>query len=245
MSAGVSKTRDHRRSAPAVLTDAQLDSLRQFDTCILADALEKFDIRPRNQGFARPGLHSLNGDFETVAGYAATALVKASDPPVLGHFYFEDAEWWSEIDALPCPRIAVLQDVDSHPGTGACIGQLAAAILKALHCVAAVTNGAVRDLPSIAAMGFPLFAEHVSPSRAYAHLIQCGRPVDICGLEIRPGDLLVADRHGVLSIPLEIAADLPSVARDLLDRKRKLVDFCQSSEFSLDRFKGEVEQFKP
>ena len=227
------------------LTESQLEALKQFDTCTLADALEKFDIRPRNQGFTRPGLHSLNGDFGTVAGYAATALVKSSDPPVLGHFYFESNEFWTEIASLPEPRFAALQDVDAHPGTGACVGQVAASILQALHCVGAVTNGAVRDLHTIGAMQFPLFAAHVSPSRAYAHLIDCAQPVDIYGLHIKPGDLLVADCHGVLSIPVEIAPELPQIARDLLQRKRRFIDFCQSSEFSLDRLIDEVRQFKP
>ena len=227
------------------LTEAQLDALKQFDTCVLADALEKFDIRPRNQGFTRPGLHSLNGDFGTVVGYAATALVKSSDPPVLGHFYFESNEFWTEIASLPEPRFAVLQDVDAQPGTGACVGQVAASILRALNCVGAVTNGAVRDLRTIAAMKFPLFAAHVSPSRAYAHLIDCAQPVDICGLHVKPGDLLVADCHGVLSIPIEIAPELPQIVRDLLQRKQRFIDFCQSGEFSLDRLIDEVRQFKP
>jgi 4-hydroxy-4-methyl-2-oxoglutarate aldolase len=241
----VPKTTATVPNAARRLTEAQLDSLRQLDTCILADALEKFDIRPRNQGFARSGLHCLNGDFGTVVGYAATALVKSSDPPVLGHFYFESNEFWTEIASLPEPRFAVLQDVDANPGTGACIGQVAASILQALHCAGAVTNGAVRDLSVIAAMKFPVFAAHVSPSRAYAHLIDCGQPVDIFGLHIKPGDLLVADSHGVLSIPIEIAPELPQIALDLLQRKRRFIDFCHSSEFSLDRLKDEVRQFKP
>ena len=242
----VSKTTDPAWNATRTgLTSAQLNALKQFDTCILADALEKLDIRPRNQGFTRPGLHSLNGDFGTVAGYAATALVKSSDPPVLGHFYFESNEFWTEIASLPEPRFAVLQDVDANPGTGACVGQVAASILQALCCVGAVTNGAVRDLAVIAAMKFPLFAAHVSLSRAYAHLIACAQPVDICGLHVKPGDLLVADAHGVLSIPVEIAPELPQIATDLLQRKRRLVDFCRSSEFSLARLQDEVRQFKP
>ena len=237
------------QSSPGLSADplgqSQLDALRQFDTCILADALEKLDIRPLNQGFARPGLRCLNGQFGTVAGYAATALVRSSDAPVLGHFYFETSEFWSEIDRLPAPRFAVLQDVDAQPGTGACVGQLAAAILRALHCVGVATNGAVRDLAAVANLGLPLFAAHVSPSRAYAHLIQCGHPVDICGLRVQPGDLLVADCHGILSIPTAVAPKLPEVANDLLARKRQLIQFCQSSEFSLDRLKDEVKQFKP
>jgi len=71
-----------------------------------------------------------------------------------------------------------------------------------------VTNGAVRDLPAVEAMGFQLFAAYVSPSHSYAHIIEFGEPVEIDGLQIASGDLLHADRHGVVEVPLSIAAKI-------------------------------------
>lgn len=178
-------------------------------------------------------------------GYASTARIKASEPPLFGGHYFEHHDWWEAMQRLPRPRIAVIQDTDAHPGVGACIGQLAAAIFKAMDCAGAVTNGAVRDIPLVDAMNFPLFAVHISPSHSYSHLTDCDQPVDICGLRINPGDLIMADSHGVLSIPLEIAPKLPEVAADLLHGKKKFIAFCQSSDFSLERLLEEVKQFRP
>ncbi|MGI8744000.1 MAG: RraA family protein [Bryobacteraceae bacterium] len=226
------------------LPQAVIDALQQFDTCILSDALEMFDVRLLNQGYTRPGLRAWTGSAPVI-GYASTARIKSSEPPLSGRYYFEHHDWWEAMERLPRPRIAVIQDIDGHPGVGACVGQLAAAIFKALGCAGAVTNGAVRDLPVIAAMNFPLFAVHVSPSHSYSHLTDCAQPVDICGLHINPGDLLIADSHGVLSIPLEIAPKLPEVAADLLHGKQRFIEFCQSSGFSLDRLVDEVKQFKP
>jgi 4-hydroxy-4-methyl-2-oxoglutarate aldolase len=226
------------------LPEAVIDALKQFDTCILSDALEMFDVRLRNQGYTRSGLRAWTGSTPVI-GYASTARIKSSEPPLFGRYYFEHHDWWEAMQRLPKPRIAVIQDVDAHPGTGACIGQRAAAIFKALDCTGAVTNGAVRDLPVVAAMNFPLFAVHVSPSHSYSHLVDCAQPVEICGLHINPGDVLIADCHGVLSIPLEIAPKLPEVAADLLRGKQKFLEFCQSSDFSLDRLVDEVKQFKP
>lgn len=226
------------------LADEVIEALQRFDTCILSDALETFDIRLRNQGYTRSGLRAFTGRG-TVIGYAATARIKSSEPPLFGRSYLEHHDWWQSIQQVPKPRIAVVQDIDAHPGVGACIGQLAAAILKALDCVGAVTNGAVRDLPVMASMNFPVFAAHVSPSRSYAHVTECAQPVEICGLHIQSGDLLVADSHGVLSIPVEIAAKLPEVAAHLLESKKRFVEFCQSDSFSVDRLMDEVKQFKP
>ena len=52
----------------------------------------------------------------------------------------------------------MIQDADEKPGSGALFGDLHAAIGRALDCVGYVTNGSVRDLPGIEALGFHLFA---------------------------------------------------------------------------------------
>ena len=128
----------------------------------------------------------------------------------------------------------VLQDVDPLPGFGAFVGEIHAHIALALTCVGCVTNGAVRDLAPVEALGFQLFAGGVSPSHAYAHIVDWGHPVEIGGLRINPGDLVHGDRHGVHTVPLSIAADVPRVAGQLAREERELIEFCESSAFSLE-----------
>lgn len=223
-----------------------LDTLAGFDTCILADALEILDLRLRNRGYTRPGLRAVTGySFPPVAGYAVTARVRSSDPPILGNSFVYNNDWWPAIPRTPAPRIAVIEDVDPHPGVGACVGFPVAALFQRLGCRALVTNGAVRDLPTLAEMRFPVLASHVSPSHSYAHLVDHSAPVAICGLIIEAGDLLVADTHGVVSIPPEIVPQLPAIAADLARRKKSFVDFCRSTDFSLDKLMNEVKQLKP
>ena len=71
-------------------------------------------------------------------------------------------------------------------------------------------------------------------SHAYAHIIDFGEPVEIGGLKIQSGDLIHGDRHGVLTIPLEIAAKIPDEAAKILAEERELIEFCRSPEFSLE-----------
>ena len=88
----------------------------------------------------------------------------------------------------------VLQDVDHTPGMGAFVGEVHAAIGVALNTVGCITNGAVRNLEGIEALGFGLFAGSVSVSHSYAHIIEFDTPVEIGGLVlIHPGDLLHGD----------------------------------------------------
>ena len=127
----------------------------------------------------------------------------------------------------------VLQDMDHKPGIGAFVGEIHAAIGSALQCHGCVTNGAVRDLPAAHAMGFQLFSGNVAVSHAYAHIVDFGEPVEIGDLKIQSRDLIHGDRHGVHTIPLEIAAVVPAEAAQILAEEREFVDFCNSPQFSL------------
>jgi regulator of RNase E activity RraA len=128
----------------------------------------------------------------------------------------------------------VIQDADHSPGTGALVGEIHATIGQALGCVGHVTNGAVRDLPAVEALGFHLFATSVAVSHSYAHIVEFGEPVEIGGLEISPGDLIHGDCHGVHVIPLSVAAEVPKMATEIHRHESKLVEFCRSSRFSLE-----------
>jgi 4-hydroxy-4-methyl-2-oxoglutarate aldolase len=108
-------------------------------------------------------------------------------------------------------------------------------ILQALNCVGVVTNGSVRSIPAAERAGFHLFSGSVSVSHAYVHIIDIGAPVEIGGLKIQSGDLLHGDLHGVQSIPLGIAAQIPPIAARISARKRELIALCQSPEFSLEK----------
>jgi 4-hydroxy-4-methyl-2-oxoglutarate aldolase len=218
-----------------MLSPAQLEAIQQFDTCTIANAIEQFGVRLRNEGFTRPGLRCVTSGSARLLGYASTSRVRSSDPPMKGKAYLDRTDWWDAIGRLPQPRIAVIQDVDPEPGGGACLGEVHAAILKALCCDGAITNGAVRDLPAVSKLKFPLFAPFVTVSHSYMHLVDYGEPVEIFGLKVRAGDLLYADCHGVISIPLEIAAELPAAAARIQAKERKIVQVCLSTDFSTEK----------
>ena len=113
-------------------------------------------------------------------------------------------------------------------------------ILRALNCVGVVTNGSVRSIPAAERAGFHLFAGSVSVSHAYVHIIEIGSPVEIAGLKIRSGDLLHGDLHGVQSIPMGIAAQIPPIAARIAARKQELIALCQSPDFSLEKLRAAI-----
>jgi 4-hydroxy-4-methyl-2-oxoglutarate aldolase len=214
-----------------------LDALRAIDTCVVSNAIETFELRLRNTGFADARIRCMFDDLPPLVGYAATARLRSGDPPVSGGAYHDRGDWWNSILQVPAPRIVVLEDMDKPPGVGAFLGDMHAAILNALGCVGYVTDGAVRELPRVRALGFQLFAGNVAVSHAYAHIFDFGSPVKIGGLEVKPGDLLHGDRHGILTVPNEIAPKIPGVAARLQRAEQRIIDFCRSNDFSLDRLR--------
>jgi 4-hydroxy-4-methyl-2-oxoglutarate aldolase len=222
------------------LSPAQLDALRRLDTCTVANAIETFNVRLRDTGFADSSVRCIFPKMPPLVGYAATVRIRYSGPPVEGRVAIERTDWWNKLLAVPAPRVVVIQDVSERTGFGSFIGEVHARVLHALGCVGAVTNGSVHDLPGIEAAGFRLFAGSVAVSHAYVHIVDYGKPVEVGGLKVSPGDLLHADQHGVLSVPAEIAAEIPAVAGQLLERERKVIEFCRSKEFTVEKLRDAV-----
>jgi 4-hydroxy-4-methyl-2-oxoglutarate aldolase len=218
-------------SAP-LLNAQQLEALRQFDSCMIANAIETFNVRLRNTGFTNGKIRCMFPDSGPMVGYAVTGRLRSGDPPISG-FYHDRGDLWSRIQSSPAPSILVLEDIDDKPGRGAFVGDMHAAILKALGCAGYVTNGSVRELPSVRAIGMQLFAGSVAVSHAYAHIFDIGVPVTVDWMEVHTGSLLHGDQHGVLTIPNEIAAEVPNVAAKLQRCEKAVVEFCQSSDFSI------------
>ena len=214
------------------LSDEELDALRHFDSCVIANAIDSFDVRLRNAGFADARVRCIFEDAPPMVGYAATGRLRSGEPPIGGGNFPDRAELWNSILDIPAPRILVLQDTDDHPGRGAFVGEMQAAILKALGCVGYVTNGAVRELPAVRDIGLQLFAGNVAVSHAYAHIFEIGSVINVGGMEVQPGDLLHGDRHGVLTIPLNVAKEIPKAAARLQQEEQQVIDFCRSPDFS-------------
>ncbi len=222
------------------IEQAALEELRQLDSCSVANAIETFGMRLRNSGFTDSTVRCIFEDFPPLVGHAATVRVRTSDPPMEGDSYYYRLDWLDHLLKVPPPRVLVIQDLDRHPGLGSFIGDVHANILLALGCVGVVTNGAVRNIEAARTLRFQMFAGNLSVSHAFAHLFDFGGPVEVGHMHVRPGDLLHGDRHGIQTVPIEIASKIPAVARRMNGEEREIIEFCQSSAFTLEKLRSDV-----
>ena len=219
---------------------ARLEQLRLMDSCSVANAIETFDVRLRNRGFTDSSIRCVFDDLPPMVGYAATARVRTSEPPMEGHSFYYRLDWLDHVLSIPAPRILILEDMDRYPGLGSFIGDVHANILRTLGCVGLVTNGAVRNLPEARKMQFQMYAGNRSVSHAYAHIFEFGKPVEVGRMEVQPGELIHGDLHGVQTVPFEIADRLPAVVQEMSEQEKHIVDLCRSTDFTVEKLRAEV-----
>jgi regulator of RNase E activity RraA len=222
------------------LTPETIEAIRRLDACTVANAIESFNVRLRNEGFADNSVRCQFPRLAPMVGYAVTLRTRGANPPTGAATYIDRTDWWDYVLTIPEPRVLVIQDASSRPGLGALLGEVHAAILQALGCVGAVTNGSVRDLRAVEDRGFHFFASGPAVSHSYVHVVEAGGPVEVGGLPVRSGDLLHGDLHGVQAIPIEVAARLPAVAAAHLERDGALISLCRSPGFTLARLRAAI-----
>ena len=86
-------------------------------------------------------------------------------------------------------------------------------IHRALGCIGAIIDGAVRDVDEMRHAGFKTLARRLCVGHACAIPIRWGCEVEVFGRKILPGQLIHADKHGFIAIP-------PGEKRDLLEASR-------------------------
>ena len=97
-------------------------------------------------------------------------------------------------------------------------GEIVAALGKARGLAGFVIDGAVRDAEALRQTDFPVYARAVSPNGPYKDA--CGEinvPVSMGNVVIQPGDLIVADADGIVSIRRQEAASVAEQARKITE----------------------------
>lgn len=130
-----------------------------------------------------------------------------------------------EAHNLACPGDVLV--VKGAEGVSS-LGGIMAAIAARQGEAGLVVDGAVRDIDSSRALGFPVWAREVTPVTGKWRLQTIGInvEVEICGVTVRPGDLVAADANGVCFVPRDAAAAVLATAQAIAqdeDRRQKLI----------------------
>ena len=169
-------------------TDAQIAAFQDVPTGFVVDALFgggalSSDIQPLGAGrdlhcvAAGPALTANNGAADVLATFAALNFIQGGE--------------------------IVVAAFDAHSGCAAA-GDRLIGMMKNCGAAGFVTDGPVRDYTGIVPVGLPVWCTGITP--ASPHMSgpgTVGFPVQIGGQEVETGDMIVADRDGVVVVPYE------------------------------------------
>jgi 4-hydroxy-4-methyl-2-oxoglutarate aldolase len=152
------------------------------------------------------------------------AAVKFAGPAFCVRGRRRDGAGWK---AIPGPRDALYDSLDEKAPAGAVLvfdtggyddtavfGGGTGLALKRRGCAGAIIDGAVRDVEELASMGLPTLARAVSAIRFMGRfaITELDRPIEVRGLAgmvaVAPGDLVLADRDGVIALPAALAEEV-------------------------------------
>jgi regulator of RNase E activity RraA len=187
-----------------MLSEIQFKFLRSIDTPTVCNLIEIVAPERRGAGYTASHLHCPFPELPPMVGSAKTVTIRARHP-VSGPSYMQKRmDYLDYVAAAPRPSVVVAEDKDEPPGHGAFWGEVQTNVHKALGCLGTVTNSSIRDIPAVAE-GFQMLAGSIAPSHAYVHVVEFGVSVTIYSMEVKSGDLIHADRHGAVVVPVEKA----------------------------------------
>jgi regulator of RNase E activity RraA len=220
------------------LTDTELAALRAIDTPTVCNALEVLAPGRRGSSFTVHPFVCPRPELGPMVGYARTATIRSMQPSNRSAMEVNQARmaYYDHIASGRRPTITVIEDLDPLPGFGAWWGEVNTNVHLGLGSIGAITNGSVRDLDGNAD-GFGLLAGAVAPSHAWARVEEAAITVTVHGMTVRPGDLIHADRHGAVVVPVAVARRLPDVAASLTERERVLIEASRHPDFGPARLR--------
>lgn len=223
------------------LTPEQLAALRAVDSPTVANAIERFLVRPRVDGYAGYDLRCAFPKLGTMLGYAVTCTADSTtedrkDDRGLLHL-------WDALEAAPKPSVLVIQDIGTDRRRGCHMGEIMATIAKALGAVGAVSDGGLRDVLEVDALGFQYFCPGFVVSHGRPFILDVNVPVTVSGMAVNPGDLLHGDVNGVLVVPDAVAAQVADESMKVREAEKVILDLARTPGFTVAKLREALARF--
>jgi len=226
------------------LTKEQFEFLRSIDTPTVCNLLEMVAPERRGMGYTVKHLHCPFPDLPPMVGFAKTVTIKTKDKVPLGEasYMSKRLDYLDYVAATPLPSIVVIEDLDGeHAGFGAFWGEVQSNLHKALGCIGTITNGSIRDIPAIPP-GFQMLAGSISPSHAYVHVLDFGVPVTVHGMATMSGDLIHADRHGAVVVPVATVAAMKPAFDKLMAQEARIIQASRAPGATVESIKAAMRE---
>jgi len=215
------------------LTADQINALAAFDTPTIANAMDSLHIGA--QPCMGPQVRAMAG-ASTVVGMAVTATMQEQWGGAFAHL-----EPWlgflEEIERAGLPSVAVFQDTSQTPGREAMIGEGMARLMQHAGARAVICAGSIRDIAALRQLSLPVWASGLVAGRGRIRFHRYQVPVQLDGIEVRPGDVIHADENGAVIVPADRAADVAAAAARIAEKETALFRMFEEPDFCVARLR--------
>ena len=197
-----------------------LERLRALDTCAVSDALDTLGLRG-----ATTGVGPLWDNGGVVVGRARTVTAgPRQDDRVAQHIAA------AAIEAAGAGDVLVIAN-DGRVDVS-CFGGILTLAAHRRGLLGVVIDGACRDIAESEDIGFPVFGRAVVPITARGRIVQLAmdEPVQFAGVTVRCHDLVIADRNGVVFVPVEESDRVLDLAERIVAREAAMADAVRAGE---------------
>jgi 4-hydroxy-4-methyl-2-oxoglutarate aldolase len=224
------------------LTAEQLEALRQIDSPTVSNAIEHFKVRSLVEGYAGWDLRCAFPDLGTMVGYAVTCTADTTTASRTGDRGLMGL--WEALEAAPKPAVIVIKDIGQDRSRSAHMGEVMATTAKALGAVGCVSDGGLRDVAEVRALGFQYFCPGFVVSHGHPLICDVNVPVTLEGLSVGAGDLLHGDANGLLTIPADIADQVIDQVNRVRQAEREVLEFVKRPGLTVERLRAFQDRFK-
>lgn len=189
------------------------DRILKVPTTAVADALDSVGLMNNTVSGLRP-----TWNCGPVFGRAVTCCnIPASGHTQTVHGGFKVAEFVQPGDVV---MVGNGGDIENNGWGG-----LVAWGVKLKGAVGTLVDGAARDVDEYEKMGFPVYSKGLVCRTARGRMVQLSvnQPIRFGTAQVRPGDLVYADRNGVCIIPPEKLMEVLEKAKEIDAREEALI----------------------
>lgn len=207
-----------------------IHELQTLGTATVSDALDCLGINGGCIGLQTvvPGLRCAGSAF-------TVCFSRTGEGPALAANYMND---------VPSGSVVVLDNLGRRDCT--VWGSLLTEVAKKRGVSGTVINGVCRDTEAIRTAAYPVFSlgRYMKSGKGRTHMASTGMPIQLDGVTIHPGDLILADDDGVLVIPQLLCNSVLDVARQV-ERCEQLIlaDICAGIPLAEARDRHRYNQF--
>jgi len=209
--------------------------LIKYDTPTICNALELLDSKCQNKGYTKKEFFCLNKTLPPMIGFVRTAKICSNDKNK--HITSKQrTKYYQYMENKKVPKICMIEDSNDNP-VGCFWGEIQTNIHKNLGFKGVVTNGSIRDLDDVAS-NFQMLARSVLPSHSFIQLKSIGKTIKIFGEQFKHNDIVHADQHGVVKIPIKYLEKLAIAIKQVIKNEKPIIDLCKGQKFSLKKLEN-------